>query len=269
MRNFERFVEEYTRYVEETGNPIVPARYQVGEYRLGGVASYIRRGQANLSDEEKAKLQEIGFPMGVLRHIKHHSFAEIYDLAVEYSQEHGRGWIPSYAISRNGVAIGRLVREIRCHNRKVTDEQWNRLAELGIFEPNGIMFEQVYEYLLAYQREYHTLQVPQKYQTKDGVKLGKIITSYKCGNRKLTMEQKQKLDAIQFPWQIYRPRLSFAELFSYFQDYFQAYGPGKVKASYVTEDGVKLGNLYYSLKLGRRKLSEEEKKKLEAIGFAF
>ena len=68
--------------------------------------------------------------------------------------------------------------------------------------PPKSSFDKVITLLEEYKREYGDLLIPQRYCTKDGVKLGAIVKNLRYGTRKLTVEEKAKLDEIGFVWNV-------------------------------------------------------------------
>ena len=65
-----------------------------------------------------------------------------------------------------------------------------------------ISFGKVLELLKAYKNEHGDLLVPNKYCTVDGIKLGSIVQSIRTGNRKITSDERAKLNELGFVWKV-------------------------------------------------------------------
>lgn len=133
-------------------------------------------------------------------------------------------------------------------------------------------FDKFYNTLLAYREEYGNVDIPQKYCV-DGYRVGKEISCVRQGIRKVTEEQKQMLDAIGFIWRKrkhYPKRMSLDEVIVEILKYKDIYGDCSVPVTYISPDtGIYLGRIVNSLRTGNRKTTAEEKKRLDAIGFAW
>jgi len=130
-------------------------------------------------------------------------------------------------------------------------------------------FDKVVGLLEEYKKEYGNCLVPQRYITKDGVKLGLIVFSIRRGLRKTSQEEKEKLDSLEFVWRVNSSPLSIERIIAFLEEYKEKYGDCCVPQSYITEDGIKLGELVRNIKSGKRKISQGEKEKLDSIGFVW
>ena len=63
-------------------------------------------------------------------------------------------------------------------------------------------FNEVLRLLEDYKKEYGNCEIRQDYKTTNGIPLGMIVHSIRCGKRKTTPEEKAKLDAIGFVWRV-------------------------------------------------------------------
>ena len=133
---------------------------------------------------------------------------------------------------------------------------------------NMTTFETVIKLLEEYKREHGDLLVPEKYATADGVNIGSIVREIRKGDRKITAEEKEKLDELGFVWKC-REDFSFKEIIEMFNGYKKEYDDLLVPIKYVTEEGIKLGSIVNGIRNGHRKTTAEEKRKLDELGFVW
>ncbi|MBO5143522.1 MAG: helicase associated domain-containing protein [Clostridia bacterium] len=131
-----------------------------------------------------------------------------------------------------------------------------------------ITSSKVIELLKAYKEEYGNLWVPINYETAEGFKLGKLVRSIKRGNRRVTAEERAKLEELGFVWKCYSV-LSFDEILELLKEYKKEHKNLHVPRAYCTTDGIRLGNLVSSIRKGERIITSEEKAKLDELGFVW
>ena len=54
--------------------------------------------------------------------------------------------------------------------------------------------------LQDYQEKYGHMHIPVNFITEHNVKLGKIASNIRCGHKKISEEQRKKLNSIGFQW---------------------------------------------------------------------
>ena len=128
--------------------------------------------------------------------------------------------------------------------------------------------DKVMELLEEYKKEYGDLDVPYSFCTVEGVKLGIIVSNIRGGVRKLTVEQKTRLDELGFVWERHM-KYSFAKVIELLEEYKKEYGNLLVPAKYSTADGMKLGSIVRNIRIGARKTTAEQKVKLNQLGFVW
>ena len=143
------------------------------------------------------------------------SFEEIVRMFEEYKNEYGHMYIPISYVTKDGFNLGTMVNSIRSGNRKTTPKQKQILDELGFIwnirdvkvlplysRPCNYTFEEIFEALVEYKNANGNLMIPQLYVTEKGMKLGTIASGYRHGSKKLTDEQRKKLNDIGFVWKM-------------------------------------------------------------------
>ncbi len=268
MRSFDEVVELLKEYKNEHGDLLVPYKYcTVDGIKLGYIVWNIRIGRRKATAGEKEKLDEIGFVWKCREML---SFDEVVELLKEYKNEHGDLLVPDKYCTVDGIKLGNIVRSIRTGRRKTTAEEKEKLDEIGFVWKyrEKFSFDEVVELLKEYKNEHGNLLVPERYCTVDGIKLGHIVCDIRWGSRKITAEEKEKLDEIGFVWKC-REMFSFTEIIELLKEYKNEHGDLLVPNKYCTVDGIKLGKIVFSIRIGNRKTTVEEKAKLDEIGFVW
>ena len=266
--SFDEVVELLKEYKEEHGNLLVPNSYcTVDGIKLGSIVSHIRSGVRKTTEEEKAKLNEIGF---VWKLKEMYSFAKVVEVLEEYKNEHGNLLIPEKYCTVDGIKLGSIVSTIRVGGRRITAEEKAKLDEIGFVWKcrESFSFSEIIALLEEYKNEHGDLLVPSKYCTVDGIKLGNIISTIRVGDRKMTVEEKTKLDEMGFVWS-YHKKILFTQVVELLEEYKNKHGNLLIPVKYCTVDGIKLGNIVNNIKSGARKITAEEKAKLDELGFVW
>ena len=134
----------------------------------------------------------------------------------------------------------------------------------------------MYEYARRYSAENGNLEVPSRYKTPEGYSLGnwistqrKVYAGLQYGS--LSAERIAKLEAIGMIWGSYRA-LSWNRYYEEAKLYFEKHDDLSVPATYITENGVRLGAWIANQRAAKRDangISEERIKKLDAIGMVW
>ena len=165
----------------------------------------------------------------------------------------------------------------RKRNRSGTDDGALRPARQA--EPRKgcrPTWDQYFSAAAEYTKQYGHLNVPQRYVSPAGLKLGQWIGTQRrvyAGRVKGRLSQQQiaRLEAIGMNWRG-RPEEAWERGFAQAERYAQAHGNLLVPAKYVTPDGFKLGNWISNLRRQRASakretsLTEARIQRLDAIG---
>jgi len=100
--------------------------------------------------------------------------------------------------------------------------------------------------------------------TPEGYRLGRWVDNIRGGRIKLTEEQRRRLDEVGFRWTLKNSSRTFDEWFKDFVDYEQN---GSVPQNCVTQEGYRLGEWVHSVRRGRCKVTEEQRRRLDEVGF--
>ena len=138
-----------------------------------------------------------------------------------------------------------------------------------VWDVPDYLFEKNYALCLEYYRTHGDVNIPTEYVAQDGTRLGAWIHNIRTsvngsGQRAILSDgQKARLDELGFVWEN-RHNATWERSYRAAVKYQQTYGNLDIPVAYTTEDGIALGRWIRRQRDG--KLSEERRKKLDAIG---
>lgn len=196
------------------------------------------------------------------------NFSEIYNLLLIYKERNGDLKVPQKYVTQEGIKLGEIVHGIRSGQRDVSYDEMKQLEDIGFVwnASQALSFDEVYQLLADYVGEHGNCKVPKKYVTREGVKLGQIVSNIRLGRRKISDDERKQLNDIGFIWGISK---SFDEVYQLLLDYIEEFGNCKVPTRYITQEGVRLGRIVHNIRSGSRKIRESERRQLDSIGFVW
>ncbi len=237
-------------------------------YNLGQKIKNIRIGIISLTNQQKAKLEELGFAYDGRPYIKF-DFDDFYNRLLEYIKVNNNGYAASSYICKDGYNLGYKFKRIRQGVIKLTNQQKAKLVELGfIWDVQPIVrfnFDEFYNYLQEYKKVNKNIDVRQAYVCPDGYKLGQKIMTIREGGIRLTEQQKSMLNEMDFVWNA--KIFDFNEFRKHLIEYRKTYSDARIPIRYVCPDGYILGVKMKNIRLGRTKLTNEQKEVLNKIEF--
>lgn len=263
--DFQDFYDRLVQYKEEYCDLNVSTKFICEDgYKLGQKISSIRSGLIILSEKQKELLNNLGFMWNNKRVF---DFEGFYERLVQYKEKFGDCKISLLYQCEDGYKIGKKVNSIRIGDVKLSDTQKELLNKLGfIWDAKNIFdFESFYERLVQYKAKFGDCKVVYNYTSEDGYKLGAKVHSIRKREIKLSEIQLSKLNEIGFVWKIIR--FDFEDFYKRLVEYKKQFGDCKVVQSYECEDGYKLGQKVRSIRKGKIKLSKDQEKQLNEIGF--
>ena len=169
---------------------------QLRMYKKGGIKG------AFLTPERIAALDGIGMVWDVPDYL----WEQNYAAAVRYHRRYGDLDVPSGYVDEDGVRLGAWISNLRsgAGNRnsrraELTEEQTARLNELGMCWGNkySAAWEKSYEALCRYRREHGDINIPNKYVTEDGYRLGRWVSRQREACRgNISEERRRKLEKV-------------------------------------------------------------------------
>lgn len=274
--------EKAKGYYEHYRNLEVPRRYVTAEgYSLGNwilTQKRIRSGEqfGTLTDERIAKLDAIGMVWSSYRDL---SWERNFAAAKEYYETFGNLNVIITYTTENGLRLGawiaqlRRIRKIGSQRRCLTPERIRALDEIGmIWDVSDYLWIQYYNACINYYKENGNLDIPIKYVTSDGIRLGTWICNIRRSNGRdgngigyrLSAEQINALDDLGMLWDKRNDRLwenGYAEAVKYRREN----GNLDVPTTFKTESGYRLGGWIVHQR-DNQNLSKRRRKLLDDIG---
>lgn len=128
--SFEEIYNLIVKYKEKYGDCLIPQKYVTPEgISLGSYVTRIRRGNIAITDSQKEMLNELGF-VWRLRN-RRLTFDERIELILDYKNEYGDCLVPQKYVTKDGVLLGCIVRNIRSGKIIINEDQRKRLDEIG------------------------------------------------------------------------------------------------------------------------------------------
>lgn len=282
--SWQRCLAAATAYFGEHGDLLVPMDYppkngvdlavwirRIRSYRK----SEIQKGY--LTDERIAELDRMGMIWDVPDYLWEENFAG----AVEFHRKNGHLDIPAAYLSDNGLKVGtwlRRQRDLRSGKARdgvpPTPEQIARLDALGMVWKSKfeIAWDNGYRAAVEYFNEHGDLNVPTKYVTSSGYRLGAWLSDRReAGREKHTAEQTARLDALGFVWVKPDP---WEVRYALVKDYYDRHGNINIPPKYKA-DGMWLAKwlseqrLIYDGRRGDKRLTREQIDRLNAVGMSW
>ena len=180
--------------------------------------------------------------------------------AKAYFEEQGNLLVPAKYKAKDDFALGHwiLTKRKDRSNGRMTEEEIRQLDALGMaWNAVSAKWERGYAEATAYYEQYADLEVPTKYITESGLKLGVWISYQKDAYQKglLSTEQIRRLEQIGMNWGE-RNYHRWMEQYHAAERYYQVHGDLDVPVNYVTEDGIKLGKWIATLRHARKKQTD-------------
>ena len=266
------------QYYEQHGDLNVPTKYKTEEgYSLGHWLMTQRRVYAGetygkLDESRIEKLNAIGMRWGSYLDM---SWERNYAAAKKYYETHGDLKAVVTYTDENGVNLGSWLANLRTYRKSgirtayLTDERIAMLDELGmVWAVNDRIWEDNFAACEEYFREYGDLQIPHRYVSSGGLKIGAWVRLQRSNYEadKLSDEQIARLESIGMIWlgkfdQMWENGLSEAKA------YFTQYGDLNVPTTYISPSGFRLGAWICNRREnGRENYSEKRRQQLDELG---
>ncbi len=248
--------EQAVQYYKENGNLNIPKKYKTSEgYSLGAwilTQRKVRAGEkvGNLNDVRIAKLDKIGMCWENAIDL---AWKKYYSAAKCYFEKNGNLNVPARYIDREGVSLGPWISSIRTRKKAgantgfLSQDRVDSLNELGmIWDQADFVWQRSYNVACEYYGKNGNLEVPLNY-TLNGIKLGLWIQGMRqayngaTGRTQISESQIDQLNQIGMRWENKFVNL-WEKGYDEAEKYFKNFGNLKVRDSYVSPSGFKLGN---------------------------
>jgi hypothetical protein len=278
--SWEMMYARAAEYYRSHGNLEVPKRYKTEEgYSLGAWLQTQRKVRAGetfgrLTERQIERLDSIGMVWGSVRDV---AWERNYAEAKRYREKYGDLDVNIEYRTETGFALGRWLSQLRTYKKSgvqsgyLTEERVEALNRLGmVWSVPDYVWERNFAAAMEYYREHGDLEVPAKYVSKNGVKLGSWIRNVRKNGKmagaglRLSEMQVARLDEIGMKWENTFSR-QWERGFEAAKRYYESHGDLNVPTMYLTSDGFKLGD-WISNQRENGKLTEERRRRLDEIG---
>lgn len=176
------------------------------------------------------------------------SWDEMYEKAIEYYKENGDLLVPQPYICKDGAKLGKWI----CTQRMVKNGRVKGILDayriesleaIGMdWNPNLTAWNKGYEELKKYYLEYKNIDVPLRFSTEKGFRLGLWLQNQrraylKKGRGALNQEQINRLELLQIVWDPHRNQ--WMKNYSNLKKYYEEHGNINLPCGYSI-DGVNL-----------------------------
>ncbi len=249
-------------YKDEHGDCSPTARTTYNGYKLASWASTQRTFKNKLESEKLKLLDDLGFVWDL--HTA--SWEKKFRCLVEYKKEHGHCLVP-FSSKYHSINLGSWVSLQRKEEAKLNPEQVKRLDDLGFdWEPLKKQWEQAFEHLVAYKKQYGDCEVP-KSCTQLGFKLGSWVSSQRGNKEQLSPQQFNRLKELGFNFKT-RQEKAFEKGFDCLIEYKKEYGNCLVLKKFQYLD-YQLGNWVKNQRSNKNSLTPEQVSQLDDLGFVW
>lgn len=284
--SWELMYREAKAYYGEHGNLDMPRRYKTPDgIPLGKWINTQRNvyngNSAGMLDEHRVKLlNEIGM---VWDYAKAVAWENGFSHLKAYKEANGNVDIIAQYICEDGFTLGRWVCNQRMRYMKLRnagmepleDEHIRRLETLGmIWKKADYAFEEGFIEATRYATKYGDLEVPTRYVSANGFKLGAWISRMRLRNKEygdtapLTEDQIKRLEEIGMRWQS-KDEQQWDRCFAEASVFYQKNGHLRVPTDYC-QNGIKLGKWLLRQRAYHKKgkLTEVQLEQLTTVGFS-
>lgn len=231
--------EEAQAFFEENGHLEVPARYVTASGNKLGVWIRNQKRLCDPESERGIRLSKICMSFHV-RERKVYDWNEMYLCAVDYFNEHGDLEVPASYVTSDGKKLGQWLN----NQRKICDPESKHgklLLQIGmhfdIRKRTVIIWDDMFNETKKYLEKNGNLNVPERYVTSDGKKLGVWLHTQKkyCDPES---ERGQLLSNLGFSFETKKVDDLFFEKYRLAEAFFNRYGNLEIPATFKTDDGI-------------------------------
>lgn len=260
-----RWDKQYTKLVEfqkKYGHCHVPkSDVKLNAWVISQRALAIR---GKLSVERRCKLEALGL---VLKNTKEVHWREMYAELVKFQKKYGHCHVSTSSDYKN-LGMWLAVQRTLYNQGKLIADRKHKLDILGvIWDIKGSGWETMYQQLILFKQQHGHCYVSASYL--ENLTLGVWASNQRalCNQGKLPEERKQKLDKINFIWDLFDARWSeqYAKLVEFQKKH------GHCNVSEKNHDDRKFVRWLFTQRTRNTKgtITTEQKNKLDALGFSW
>ncbi len=254
-------------FVDTKGHARVEKSFQTEDgFRLGAWASRLRgeyrKGRLALN---KIEILE-GFSGWIWDKYLAERQASLESLR-RYSDREGHTRVPKGYVDEHGIRLGAWVDSQRQRRQMLTSEQRQTLESMPgwVWTPREADWLEGLSRLKEYVRKHGTAVVRGHYVTEDGFRLGGWVAHRRARRSSLAEEHRLALESLP-GWRWNTKETQWNDKLNLLKEYAEREGHTSVPRSFVTEDGVRLGDWVQKQRGERRRsLSVQLRKALEEV----
>jgi len=274
---FEKGFQETLRYKKSTGDPNAPLRYKTDEgYGLGTWQSSQKFNykKGDLSSDRIERLEKIGF----IWDMTEEQFERGFQQTLLYKERTGNTNAPTGYKTAEGYWLGSWQRnQMKLYKiGKISPDRIERLEEIGFtWEILEEKFEKGFQQTLLYKERTGNPNVPDRYKTAEGYRLGTWQSNQRKNYKKGTISPARikRLEEIGFMWEMLKEQREeqFEKGFQETLCYKESTGNSNASIIYQTLEGYRLGTWQRNQRDNYKKgeISPDRIERLEEIGFTW
>ena len=264
---WEQGFEKLVAYKKEFGDCLVPKSRGKANFLANWVGTQ-RGTKEKISHERIRRLDQIGFVWDVNSYLWEEGFKEL----TLFKNENGDCLVKATHKTLTSFRLGQWVRIQRLSQTKdmLSDERIQNLNDLGfIWDVLDYQWEQGFDELVAYKNSAGNCSVPFNHKSDSGHNLFAWVDRQRQmkKNDKLKVELIKRLDDLEFLWDVNAEK--WEEAFKELVTYKNCFGNCIVKQTHRTSSGYSLGAWVAKQRKRKEKLSSEQIKRLNALGFVW
>lgn len=259
---FEVMIAALSDFIAREGHSRVPMSHVENHVRLGSWVNSLRyryKTRGGLTSNQISRLEHLGFswdPLGAL-------FEQKLGLLEQFFAREGHSKVPQNHLE-DGVRLSKWIGHLRTRRESIDPKYLARLKALSFdWSPRVDAFQRhmvLLERFIA--REGHAL-VPAKH-LEDGVRLGSWVNKLRTNRLTNDPEQVSRLNAVGFVWDV--RAFIFEQNLAALERFRAREGHARVPVGHI-EGGLQIGTWAATLRYRRDRLSQEQIKKLDKVGF--
>jgi len=270
--NWEAMYQLLLEYKDQHGNTLVPRKYN-NNTRLGHWVCNQRHlhSKKELSSNRVLRLESIGFVWCIQRLIFDANWDAMYQLLLEYKDQHGNTLVPRNYNKNTQLGIW-VYKQRHLHSKKkLLSNRVLRLESIGFVWCIPANWDAMYQLLLEYKDQHGNTLVPKSYNKSP--QLGRWVSTQRClhSKKKLSSSRVLRLESIEFVWCVQRLIVdaNWDAMYQLLLEYKDQHGNTLVPRSY--NKSPQLGRWVGSQRClhSKKELSSNRVLRLESIGFVW
>ena len=258
--------KEIFNYVAEFGTSDVSNSYVTKDgFKLGSWVRRQRLGESSLHPDKKKKLEEL--PDWSWLDTFEKAWQDGFVALKNYSNEFGNCSVPREHTYKSGKSLAGWVTKQRSEKGKssLSSEKVKLLESLPKWSWNVLVdnWEENFRVLEKFVEEHGDAKVPDKFITKDGVKLGNWVYVQRLAQEKMAPKNRERLEKLKgWSWD---PRQDLWDnSFGYLKAFNEEFGHCNVPMSYKV-DGFSLQTFVSNVRKRKVEFDSERLKRFESL----